>query len=741
VDSTPEEYSDPYKWYIPVEGDYKIVQVNPDPNDIFNPSIYYDIGWGHDIGFDSSFIHGKPVIQDGGHNPLSNKFVNYIRFTLYRDKKTDSLIKMLGPLNYKYITIPYYSSNRSREFFFNQTGFEYVYNNTNLNGTTYILNNKHHLPQLYQANNCVYVIGGVEAMETLYDNDDFNETSLIFIEDVGAFFNDYNKSFPLVIVNNDLIDLTMRYLPKSNLIQASDYGKNSFNHSKYWIKGVSWSDLGRYVLGDYVIETSGNNTIDIPFNIESKDSYDIWVRLGFADYRSNLTIRIDDTEIAKIFPAMDFWSDLKWVNFSRIQLDQGNHTISFENEGGGFNEIDAIAILKPERYSEAYNQIITSLQEYPNEIVYIQNVNRMFSYNFSSGYRSVKFPFEKPFLSSEGTKNVAPGGTAGASTVEESQYTHELGPERAIDGIPWTRWASGIGLPQSFNITWDEPKTIIGVRILFERAVGENYSIQTWNGGDWITQYNMTENESLETLHFFNETVVTDKLRLTFTSAPAYNMISIWELEALQIASKLEKNLDVGKENEYDIKVRCSLGPNYYELFMNINDEVKTLNCYDENSSIKVFDLGSFNLRSSNNTISLWSTGRVDIDYIMLSTKNVTNEVQTNTENVSYTKISPIEYELELTNEQPFILIFSESYHPLWELTINDEKISPTPINYMLNAFYINQTGSNSAKLIFGGQYYQNIGIKISIFAYLIAIIIIILKLSKILDRLKLFSQ
>jgi hypothetical protein len=204
----------------------------------------------------------------------------------------------------------------------------------------------------------------------------------------------------------------------------------------------------------------------------------------------------------------------------------------------------------PPYYEEAENAIPSSYWTLllPQRLTYV-------TYNFSNGQMLAcgnPYPlvFSKPFLSGGGTEyvrsnnldllnevyelmltngpgNVAPEGTALASSVEKEG----LVPANAIDGDYNTRWASEHGMPQWFEIDWNTTEQLSEVKIYFEHAYAIDYTIETWNGTSWIIQATITNNTNLEPEYVFTQVAFATKLRVTFTKASPFNMVSMWELQ------------------------------------------------------------------------------------------------------------------------------------------------------------------------------------------------------------------
>jgi hypothetical protein len=91
---------------------------------------------------------------------------------------------------------------------------------------------------------------------------------------------------------------------------------------------------------------------------------------------------------------------------------------------------------------------------------------------------------------------------------------------------------------------------------------------------------------------------------------------------------------------------------------------------------------------------------------------------------IDYKKINPTLWEIRLNATKPFLLSFTESYHPLWEARVYKdgklvEKVKSVPLYGVINGFWINTTGENLQIVIrYTSQDWFEIGLIISGLAF-----------------------
>ena len=735
VYAPPKSYLEPHYWVAQDKGDFKIVTVNspetwiPDSeSDFAYAGMLTDIGWWHDIGHDSSFLHDKPVLQNGGWDFSCRMFVDYLRFYLARQTLTDKMVKLLGTFGYKYIVIPCYADGKERQFFLNQKGVKIVFNKSN----SLVLENEYYTPRFFTVEDHITLVGGLKSFLSLMKIESFspNKTALIFADENP---NMLESSKFLVFADSSLTDLVMLSM-KNSLIKASDYGFKSWNSSKYWISLPSWGTVGRFVYWGNILTTCGNNLVKIPFRIEKDGEYDVWLRLGVASNRGKLTVTVDDLFQTEIKPQAKFWSEQTWINLTRLDMKKGNHVITLKNDGTGFNDVDSIAVIEASKFEEQKRKILETIEKEKIPILYLLEAEINFLKNSNSPWNSERLPYHDYLIFSQETgRNIAQLGNVSASTESDT-----LIARKAVDGDPTTRWASLKGMPQWIQIEWKEKQKIRGVKIQFEWAYARDYSIQVWNGTAWINQLIVSGNNEYQRVHFFPQTVETNKIRIYFTNAPAFNMVSIWELEVYNEEIAMEKEeIYAPREGDYQFFVRVLKGPQYGVLHLKVDNVIFNVSCYAENSTFEWLNLGSVHMTRGKHEIGIGATGNANLDMMAIvlmkegeQLSSINELFQGDSENfvTSFKRINPCLYKIHVKAKKPFILVFSDAYHPLWKAFLEDgTEIPSINLYHVVNGFLIEKTGEFDLMVHFVGQDYVDLGYKFSLITFAAISILLII--------------
>jgi hypothetical protein len=222
--------------------------------------------------------------------------------------------------------------------------------------------------------------------------------------------------------------------------------------------------------------------------------------------------------------------------------------------------------------------------------------------------------------------------------------------------------------------------------------------------------------------HLFSQPVATNKLRILVTAAPAFNMVSIYDVEAYSPNNMASSKIFLPKTDEYTLEARLiSDEKSDGTLFVEVDDNMFSVSSPANENKGVWRQLGSMSLNAGEHNVSMSAIGSVVLDKISLhSTLNKTLAIEDlfgsnlQAPSVSYEKINPCTYVAHVNSTQPFLLTFSESYHPLWKAYAYGEEIPSIAVNSLANGFYINHTGNFDITLYFTGQTYADVGLVIS---------------------------
>lgn len=742
----------PFYWIAGQPGNYKIITVNKSPaewasdpwagTDFAFSRMMTEIGWAHDIGFDSSLIHDKTVLQDGGWEPTSKLFVDYLRRGLVYNNMTDDFLKILGSFSYKYVVIPSYASERVKEFILNQEGGHIIYNEND----SLIIENDYFTPQFFSPKNLALVIGGLECLPLMCNIDSFklNETALVFTNsDAGHFpFDDtLNSSAAIVFANGpSFLDIVSPFISDAGvLILARNYAVPSENVSKYWVASTFWRDSGKLVLGEETLTTRGKCRAGIPFAVNSDGEYEIWIRIAFGPDRGELSLYVDDEFVGKLATGTKYWTVLKWVKIAVSKLNQGSHLLTLGNDGSGYNDVDALCIAEESSFHAKLADYLEELQSFDGRLIYMLRPEDFLDGIAIPRWEIASQPYEGNILVGDNAlTDVSLKADANASSTQ-SIPGQSVEARFVADGNLASRWASAPyqDPPQWVELNWASQHEIATVRIFFETAYAQDYLIQTWNSEEsaWIAQINVTGNDQLVRLHFLETPVNTTRLRIYVTKFDGFQMVSIYEVESYEKSVTTSAMLFAPRDETYRCFVRADSESEAGKIYLKLDENASEISIPNNSGKYQWFEAGDFNLSVGEHRLGLGTLGRVGISQILLCSllKNESNPLlselfasNASVPAIAYERVNPCTYQLEVSANEPFFLVFSESYNPLWKVLLDGEEISSTPVYSFLNGFFVNKTGNFTMVVYFTGQTYVDIGLKIASISFLFALAVIL---------------
>jgi len=181
---------------------------------------------------------------------------------------------------------------------------------------------------------------------------------------------------------------------------------------------------------------------------------------------------------------------------------------------------------------------------------------------------------------------------------------------------------------------------------------------------------------------------------------------------------KAWQELEIVKEGTYRLALKGK--GNFKVEILNYTFEIKSNNNSNFTYTPEFYlSKGKYNL-----TIFAKKNSYLDVIWLYSTKNNETIEQLFQVKEkpakiISYKKINPTLWEVQVNATKPFMLSFAESYDPLWEARIYKdgklvEKVSPVPLYGVINGFYINETGNLKIIIRYKPQDWFEIGLAIS---------------------------
>ena len=310
-------------------------------------------------------------------------------------------------------------------------------------------------------------------------------------------------------------------------------------------------------------------------------------------------------------------------------------------------------------------------------------------------------------IRSNGYENVALKGNGSASSVQEGGFAATQG----IDGDSNTRWASSETIPQWFEIEWNKTQELSKVKIVFERAYANDYIVETWNGSNWATQVRVENNTDIEPEYVFSQLTPAERLRINFTKATHFGMVSIWELETYVKTEGFSKPLGV-LGIRYLVLEKTLFSGNVYdisELKLDQNEdfilakEWNEVALYDNTYALqKLYAADSLlNFTTPDDMFQTVMGSRWDILQHSVFLDPHSEDTLKNTslampEDFVWSELSPTSYVVRAKSKGAFVLVFLESYDKNWKVCVNGDPVSEEnhqEVNVFANGWLIDNAG------------------------------------------------
>ncbi|RLI40939.1 hypothetical protein DRO59_08160, partial [Candidatus Bathyarchaeota archaeon] len=227
----------------------------------------------------------------------------------------------------------------------------------------------------------------------------------------------------------------------------------------------------------------------------------------------------------------------------------------------------------------------------------------------------------------------------------------------------------------------------------------------------WTIVKTVKNNTSTEYEYVFPKTINTTKLRLFFTKASSFGLVSIWELEVYvrtegvpkflgMLGIKyliLEKNIICG--NTYPVNA-LKLYENKNFILVKEWEEVALFeNAYALKKLYVADDILNFSTLNDMYELienSEWNTLKHSI-FINTSSPNEANKTLIAPKNFIWRERSPTKYEANVESNGSFILVLLESYDKNWKAYVNGTPIpekNHLEVNAFANGWLIDTTGN-----------------------------------------------
>ncbi len=448
------QYEDLWSWLSSQQEDFRVITLPaPYPTkyvDQKQPAFSYDI---------MSLYPGKPNLYIG--HIYSPKIIRFT-FKNFYTLQTSNLGSFLGPENIKYIIFDknkvslstdvnwinlfpdeYYSNDKISETLSKQKDFQLIKTIDNID----IYNNTDFIPHLYPANEMFLVVGNLDAIMSMINMENINmkSISVVFIDQLSPqelILLDGLPNQRVLVSEDNYIGVPLSLIDPKYNIKYIEYIKEK-DPTKGWILfDWPWHDWYLQTSINNMIFTMSKSNIEIPFNVENKQDYDIYVKTLKSDRSSSLTFYVDDAEIGDIVTYKTGQEKIEWVSLKIKDIIGGQHNLKIKS-GGGEEYIAGLFISPSEEILKAQKRALEMLDK--KKVILVSELE-----NWNCQYSHSKYYlFDKTEASL--------GKSCWLTEQKNKTLTHEVYiPKDGLYNITlrmWTNQSSFIGLKiENFNL-------------------------------------------------------------------------------------------------------------------------------------------------------------------------------------------------------------------------------------------------------------------------------------------------
>lgn len=423
----------------------------------------------------------------------------------------------------------------------------------------------------------------------------------------------------------------------------------------------------------------------INFYAEGQDDYLFWAHrsanikpsdklaaVSAKEEEVNISIDAENFKIKKVKTTL-FNVNVPWTKMTELYLKKGRHRIEFKEDIG---EADKIFIISRSLYDKFKDSILNNLSAFKGDLhlistknsaalepVYPDEENIEFAYSLN--FTPQKAGEDNYFWMGNNENEVSvfnPKSEEMQANIKFTVYSPQVSRVLCIK-------LNGQDIPLYPNITNDVPADIFLLNIVLRP--GKN---------------------SLNFLNYANAVRYED-LNVSF---------GFRDFKTVKFESKIK--IDLPREGNYDVKM------------------------YPEMQNISLNGL-PFNINAAGEKNIYFKKGEKEFSFsepleedffISLAKKREEKSVSADDPKLKFEMLKPVKYKIESESHEPFFLVFNESFHPGWRLSVNKKPLSKNHFsaNAYANGWYIDETGKNEIILEYFPQRLFNIGALISSFTF-----------------------
>jgi hypothetical protein len=631
----------------------------------------------------------------------------------------------------------------------------------------FVYENPNYLPRVYATDNIVLIVGDLSTLVSLSYTQTFEkiiEDNAVFVFSSQLNSKELRSLLPyiktIVFDNNNIEELIFTYIPEQEKIIINQLGsfanitENPFRrwsslHYNWW-----WHNWRCLASLDNPVITKFPSTLKVPLKIQKDAKYELWAKVYFSPRASQLSFHLNNEPIFVLSTFSQTEEGFKWIRIcDNLNLTQGDYTLKISSSNG--EELLAKLILIEKGVQESYISEIEELMKQKDVLNIIElekmdkNPNAVLNPSFEEMQNDIPvfWSHAKP-----GFNILMDKTTFWSGRQSLKVYTN------ITSNFTWS-WIRG----KEFFVNAGETYEIV-THVRYKNVKQTHIVVEGYNSSSnqWVQLVQVPagldgSSDWCEFSYMLKIPQGISKLRVILNAGwvdDAQKGEAITWFDDIIIRPEPELQIDASTGEFLAIRNTRQLEIPLHPMLLNIGNWTFSLR-YRAPNSLTIFtneqkytvppqdDFSWANIPLHSTTVRILAdSADIDVAYAYFPG----NQKKANRQGATFKMLSPANYEVQIDNAStPFVLVFTDTYDPGWEIYIKGDNNNLNTIHFIANSFAnawcINKTGDLTITLEYVPQRLYDFELKVSFLTLVILIVAVLIPTSKMAKLEKLLKD
>ena len=680
----PSEYAEPYTWLRGQDGDFRVLNLP-------YQQVYYTSGSNGTEGYPATM-----TLDPGMYSPLiSNKayaygvetadYWSFLGNTLnerrYGYKEVPQVFG--GVAGVRYVVSQVQTAEEEKALFASLDGMSLT---TDFEGGGAIYENSQWTSRLHTLDHMCLLVGNRADIVTAMGLGLVNLTTdgVLLSDEINNLteLKEYlDQTDMIVLTDSDLLRLAaeLDWPGAESVDLASLADSHTTQADATWVQSNAYYYSG--VVSGLTAETTGAHTLTTTMDAKSGGAYDLLISTVGSPDSGKITIALDGNNVTTLYPYSSSPNE-RWVRVSNITLDEGSHSISLTSDGSGNCSLGKMIVAPRSEVEDRLSVLGALLEEHSDKVAYMVGA--------SSSLWSNGTTF--PWMGSEGQ---------GVSSVAHFAATDFQNPTLVVDGRAYGGLAMIVD-PRGQAYSPTIHGLIGGSNYTMALSVnnpGSNSTscqVEVWGGSNGTMSLIYVSSVMIPPGNGYQEQTINFTLPqgMEYVQAQIYAGENGLRVDQLTMSPEQqvvpELNIEVMSAGDYVLNLAGGNGT--------VVIDGRAVRSSSLVNGIYSYDVGF--LWEGSHTLKVGSEGVYAMDVVPSGAAPASSTAA----NLSYQRISNVEYEVKVGSDGPVWILLSESYNAMWYAEVDGTPLEHVRVDSMVNAFYIPEGGNHTVTIHFQGQ-------------------------------------